>query len=580
IWEKEARYNYYKHGPLATTIYGQQQIQSVINAYTLQGWMKGTIPGNDANTQIAKQAFNYGLGYFAGDYKAIGNITPFASVNKGNDLYNGNIKAMLVNVPKVGEAVLHSYKYDQLNRIKEVNNYAGYNATANTWTATQAHKEALTFDPNGNIQTALLNGSANNLPYESFTYNYDLVKKNRLLSIANAVDGSTKAYTYNEIGEATKDELEGNSNLQWNLYGKLQSVTKTNGTVINYSYDAGGNRISKTIAGGKTEFYVRDASGNIMATYQKATSVNNNKLSTQSYNMYGSNMLGAWEKVRDVETLAANNNENLLTRGEQKIYFGNHLGNNLLVLTDKKNQIQDPNNPTQISGYNADVAAAADYSAYGENLIGREFNGSGVKYGFNNKLKDPESGYQDYGMRVYSSKARRFPTVDPITKKFPALTPYQFASNNPVEGIDLDGLEYISSKEARIEVIRGNVMLKVENMSTVVRKALNNYKNNTNAAGQVGGDLSIGHIDIAGMASTFPVNLVGAVPVLSSDNDPSDGNPNYRSDRTSLGTTTSTGKDFSTSKEITTASPGGVRGLAVATLIAYIFSTKADKRVI
>ncbi len=32
--------------------------------------------------------------------------------------------------------------------------------------------------------------------------------------------------------------------------------------------------------------------------------------------------------------------------------------------------------------------------------------------------------------------------MDPITKEYPELTPYQFASNRPIDGIDLDGLEY------------------------------------------------------------------------------------------------------------------------------------------
>lgn len=31
--------------------------------------------------------------------------------------------------------------------------------------------------------------------------------------------------------------------------------------------------------------------------------------------------------------------------------------------------------------------------------------------------------------------------VDPLTKQYPELTPYQFASNSPIANIDLDGLE-------------------------------------------------------------------------------------------------------------------------------------------
>jgi RHS repeat-associated protein len=40
-WESDARYSYYKHGPLARTEYGQLRVQGVDYAYTLQGWLKG-----------------------------------------------------------------------------------------------------------------------------------------------------------------------------------------------------------------------------------------------------------------------------------------------------------------------------------------------------------------------------------------------------------------------------------------------------------------------------------------------------------------------------------------------------------
>jgi polyhydroxyalkanoate synthesis regulator phasin len=40
--------------------------------------------------------------------------------------------------------------------------------------------------------------------------------------------------------------------------------------------------------------------------------------------------------------------------------------------------------------------------------------------------------------------------VDPLTSKYPMLTPYQFASNTPIQAIDLDGLEAVSYQvEAR-----------------------------------------------------------------------------------------------------------------------------------
>jgi RHS repeat-associated protein len=66
------------------------------------------------------------------------------------------------------------------------------------------------------------------------------------------------------------------------------------------------------------------------------------------------------------------------------------------------------------------------------------------RYGFNGKENDKaiSEGAQDYGMRIYDERIVRFLSVDPITKKYPELTPYQFASNRPIDGIDRDGLEW------------------------------------------------------------------------------------------------------------------------------------------
>ena len=67
------------------------------------------------------------------------------------------------------------------------------------------------------------------------------------------------------------------------------------------------------------------------------------------------------------------------------------------------------------------------------------------RYGFNGKMKDNEwagvGNSYDYGFRRYDPRIARFNSVDPLTMKYPMLTPYQFASNTPIQAIDLDGLE-------------------------------------------------------------------------------------------------------------------------------------------
>lgn len=62
--------------------------------------------------------------------------------------------------------------------------------------------------------------------------------------------------------------------------------------------------------------------------------------------------------------------------------------------------------------------------------------------GFNGKELDKEVIQYDYGFRIYDPRLGKFKSLDPLQKKYPELTPYQFASNSPIAGIDLDGREF------------------------------------------------------------------------------------------------------------------------------------------
>jgi RHS repeat-associated protein len=103
-----------------------------------------------------------------------------------------------------------------------------------------------------------------------------------------------------------------------------------------------------------------------------------------------------------------------------------------------------------IDHYDAEVLSAQDYYPFGMLQPDRKWSLGSYRYGFNGKENDNEvkgeGNQQDYGMRVYDPRIGKFLSVDPITAKYPELTPYQFASNRPIDGIDLDGLEYLRYK--------------------------------------------------------------------------------------------------------------------------------------
>ena len=82
---------------------------------------------------------------------------------------------------------------------------------------------------------------------------------------------------------------------------------------------------------------------------------------------------------------------------------------------------------------------------FGSEIKTRGFSVQKYRFGFNNKEKDNEvigeENFQDYGFRFYNTRLGRFISVDPLTKSYPELTTYQFASNTTLQAIDLDGLE-------------------------------------------------------------------------------------------------------------------------------------------
>lgn len=128
------------------------------------------------------------------------------------------------------------------------------------------------------------------------------------------------------------------------------------------------------------------------------------------------------------------------TRGNKLYQLTDQRGNVMVVITDRKIG-HDDNHDGIIDYYTADVVKATDYSSFGAPLPGRTFEIAEYKYGYNGKENDKETGYQDYGFRMYDPNIARFISVDPLTKQYPWYSPYQFAGNKPIWFTDLDGLE-------------------------------------------------------------------------------------------------------------------------------------------
>ena len=58
---------------------------------------------------------------------------------------------------------------------------------------------------------------------------------------------------------------------------------------------------------------------------------------------------------------------------------------------------------------------------------------------------DADLDWYDYGFRNYDPQIGRFTQLDPLTDEYPELTNYQYASNDPIGNVDVDGLEGVTS---------------------------------------------------------------------------------------------------------------------------------------
>ncbi len=291
LWEKDARYFYYLHGPLARVELGNDKVQGLDYYYTLQGWIKGVNqPGEDSwefemgydgrpsstniNQWIGRDEFSYALGYHDEDYSPIGGQNVdlgFASASKTWEntdfqlhvkakdghygLFNGNIVWMITDLKRLNDGGFQglqamTYQYDQLHRITGAKSYDSFNdpTWGTDWFANSKYDSDYSYDGNGNLQSLSRSGVTNQGNLESMDildYEYQIGVPglpdlpNRLLYVTDDpqlasyfeddFDGHAASdnYAYDRIGNLIRDKSEHIQEIKWNVYGKVDAVIRT-----------------------------------------------------------------------------------------------------------------------------------------------------------------------------------------------------------------------------------------------------------------------------------------------------------------------------------------------------------------
>lgn len=314
LWDRDGHYEYYDHGPVARVQLGEQRVQGVDYAYTINGWLKAingiqndpqSDMGQDGDVGVVtpKDVFSQRVDYFTKDYKAIADSNIFRHVpGTPKSLYNGNIAGVAAALAPFNN-VYKKYHYDPLQRIDraEYANYSYNYSTSILNTANIAdYASEYKYDADGNLLklrrqggtvSAALNGGVPIAQHmmDTLTYNY-VPKTNRLKNIADLssstsykidipptpLNPSLTHYSYDATGNITQDLVSGLTNIEWNRLGKVKSILKQDGSRMYFSYDPMGNRLTKELvqyphADSMVKFktiYVRDATGNMLAVYE------------------------------------------------------------------------------------------------------------------------------------------------------------------------------------------------------------------------------------------------------------------------------------------------------------------------
>jgi RHS repeat-associated protein len=378
------------------------------------------------------------------------------------------------------------YRYDALQRIvasqsATVNLSNGMLATA----ANNAYSQKWTYDPNGNIRghndvttpNSTRVGTTAGTFADNLTYAYSdsptaigglgqaNKTHNRLLKVTDlnttqpTGQNGSNTLTYDNIGNLITNvssiSTEGTSTIAWTVYGKVASVSRLiSGVTRNttYYYDERDNRLGEVnghilLPPGNTlpteTWYIRDAQGNVLSVYTKNTA---GQLVQTELPLYGSSRVGM-QKVTRFGPLNGTKPPRVIPfqrrRGDKFFEISNHLGNVITTVSDH----MLGEGTTALTYYQAQVKTYADYYPFGMEMQNRTSSSPNYRYGFNGKEKDQAGEFSagqthyDYGFRIYNPVWGKFLSVDPLTASYSMLTPYQFASNTPIQAIDLDGLE-------------------------------------------------------------------------------------------------------------------------------------------
>jgi len=389
---------------------------SVLQTIPLANAGQKLVVGNTFNYSDGNDLFFLELHYNEEESKINANIQK-----------NGNISFMDWQV-KNSVRQSYGFQYDSLNRFKG----ATYSITQNYLPHNGYNVSGINYDANGNIESIIRNSTAPASQgcakvIDNLTYNYignQLTSVTDNAPIANRTmgfnpHGRTGTYLYDANGNLSDDPYR-NATFKYN-HLNLPIEYENDQGCIRWDYDANGIKLRKRPCG------IESVTRPNTTANQRSGAINETREYVGGIE-YVNNQL---EAIYHEEGRIVKKNGNF----EWQWHFKDHLGNTRLLFSD----INDDGSIDASS----ELLSIKNYYPFGMEWSGNTNDSPKNSYGYNGKELETDFDFNllFYGARLHDPALGRFTGVDPISDKFPHLSTFNYASNDPISNIDLHGLQ-------------------------------------------------------------------------------------------------------------------------------------------
>lgn len=364
----------------------------------------------DSDTVNALQDLNY-------TFDPVGNIVEQVDLAHQSHFYNNT------EVNPNGK-----YIYDALYRLlqSEGRELIGLNTAPNELdttsniltddtTAMRQYTQSYEYDELGNIEK-MIHAATGGSWTRHYHYDHASAPTNNYL-LSTSSDGTQPTsddYTYDAHGNMTT--MPHLSAISWDYADRMQSSNLGGGGTAYYTYDAAGDRVRKVIERQEGIIEERIYLGD-WEVYKKTTA-DGVTIDTERETLHISDDTG---RIALVDTLTSETTPKVTIRYQ----LSNHLGSASLELDDT-----------------AAIISYEEYHPFGTTAYRSGRNAAEVslkRYRYVGKERDEETGLYYYDARYYAPWIGRFTAVDNLIDDYPHITSYNYADNNPITDLDIDG---------------------------------------------------------------------------------------------------------------------------------------------